>query len=118
MTMGPGIPNMDAPGYRKILENSKPGGSMLGDATDWDELLSSQSIIVGSPDTVYRQIMGILDQAQVGTLLIQFHMGNMPDAIARNSMRLFAEQVAPRLRTDSTTLFAREYPELEAVPAE
>ena len=55
LTMGPGIPNMDSPGYRKILENSKPGGAMLGDANDWDELLTTQSIIVGSPDTVYRQ---------------------------------------------------------------
>lgn len=90
---------------------------MLGDANDWPELLKTQSIIVGSPDTVYKQIMGIIEQAQAGTLLIQFHMGNMPDAVARNSMRLFATEVAPRLRKDSAELFAKHYPELENVPA-
>ena len=117
MTMGAGIPNMDPRGFRQILEHSKPGGAMLGDVKDWPELLKTQSIIVGSPDTVYKQIMGIIEQAQAGTLLIQFHMGNMPDAIARNSMRLFATEVAPRLRKDSAELFAKNYPELEAVPA-
>ncbi len=81
-------------------------------------MLEAQSIIVGSPDTVYQQMIGILEQAQVGSLLIQFHMGNMPDAVARNSMRLFAEQVAPRLRASSAELFAREYPGLQNEPVQ
>lgn len=117
LTMGPGIPNMEPADYRRILENSKPGGRMLGDAADFRELQESQSIIVGGPDTVYRQIMGILEQAHTGTLLIQFHMGNMRNDLARKSMRLFATQVAPRLRADSSALFAREYPQLETVSA-
>lgn len=117
LTMGPGIPNMDPSDYRRILENSKPGGRMLGDASDFKELQASQSIIVGGPESVYRQIMGILEQAHTGTLLIQFHMGNMRNDLARKSMRLFATEVAPRLREDSRKLFAKAYPELEAVPA-
>jgi alkanesulfonate monooxygenase SsuD/methylene tetrahydromethanopterin reductase-like flavin-dependent oxidoreductase (luciferase family) len=117
LTMGPGIPNMEPSDYRRILENSKPGGRMLGDASDFKELQASQSIIVGGPESVYRQIMGILEQAHTGTLLIQFHMGNMRNDLARKSMRLFATEVAPRLREDSRKLFAKAYPELEAVPA-
>jgi alkanesulfonate monooxygenase SsuD/methylene tetrahydromethanopterin reductase-like flavin-dependent oxidoreductase (luciferase family) len=117
LTMGPGIPNMEPSDYRRILENSKPGGRMLGDASDFRELQASQSIIVGGPESVYRQIMGILEQAHTGTLLIQFHMGNMRNDLARKSMRLFATEVAPRLREDSSKLFAKAYPELEAVPA-
>ena len=117
LTMGPGIPNMEPSDYRRILENSKPGGRMLGDASDFRELQASQSIIVGGPESVYRQIMGILEQAHTGTLLIQFHMGNMRNDLARKSMRLFATEVATRLREDSSKLFAKAYPELEAVPA-
>ena len=68
--------------------------------------------IVGSPDTVYRQIIDLVRETQVGNLLIQFHMGNMRDDLARKSMRLFATQVAPRLRQDSRVAFEKSFGEL------
>ena len=114
LTFGPGIPNLSVADYKRFLENSKPGGAMLGDAESWADLKRSQSILVGSPATVRRQIMELVGQAQVGTLLIQFHIGNMKDALARKSMRLFATEVAPQVRAESAELFAREYPRLEA----
>ena len=49
-----GVPYVEVADYRRVLENTKPGRPMLGDADDWDALIKSQSIIVGSPDTVYR----------------------------------------------------------------
>ena len=55
------------------------------------------------PETVYRRIIDIVEHAKVGHLFIQFHMGNMADALTRKSMRLFAAQVAPRLREDSAS---------------
>jgi hypothetical protein len=51
-------------------------------------------------------------------LLIQFHLGNMADALARKSMQLFATKVAPRLREDSAKLFGRDFPGLERKLAE
>ena len=57
--------------------------------------------------------MDILENARVGHLLIQFHMGNMADALTRKSMYRFATEVAPRLRADSARLFAREFPDME-----
>jgi hypothetical protein len=62
--------------------------------------------------------MEILEDTKIGHLLIQFHLGNMPDALARNSMRLFARDVAPRLREDSAALFGRIFPEMESRAAE
>jgi alkanesulfonate monooxygenase SsuD/methylene tetrahydromethanopterin reductase-like flavin-dependent oxidoreductase (luciferase family) len=112
MTSGPGIPNMSVSDYRRILENSTPGGAMLGDADDWEALQKAQSIVVGSPETVYRQIMDFIRETQVGNLLIQFHLGNMRDDLARKSMRLFATEVAPRLREESRVAFAGHYPEM------
>ena len=72
--------------------------------------------MVGSAETVYRRIMDILTHSKVGNLLIQFHLGNMQDKLARKSMHLFATQVAPRLREDSARLFAREFPQAAAAP--
>ena len=42
--------------------------------------------------------------------MIQFHIGNMPAELARKSMKLFAEKVAPALRHDSLKQFIKEYP--------
>ena len=100
---------MEIGDYRHLLESSKPGGPMLGDADDWAALQKAQSIIVGSPETVYRQIIDLIRETQVGNLLIQFHFGNMRDDIARKSMCLFASQVAPRLRDDSRDALSVQY---------
>ena len=116
LTAGPGIPYIPPSEFRNYLKFSDPTTPLLGDAEDWDDLERSQSIIVGSPETVYRRIFDIVEHAKSGHLLIQFHMGNMADALTRKSMRLFAEQVAPRLREDSARLFAREFPGLERTP--
>ena len=45
-----------------------------------------------------RRIQDLIESAKVGNLLIQFQLGNMPDHLARKSMKLFAEKVAPALR--------------------
>ena len=93
------------------MKGYKPGRKLLGDIANWDELDASQSIIVGSPETVYRRIWKIVEQAKVGNLLIQFHIGNMPDAITRKSMARFAAEVALRLREDSQRYFQGQFPQ-------
>ena len=70
------------------------------------------SIVVGSPATVRRRLWELIEQAQIGNFLIQFHFGNMEDRVARKSMRLFATEVAPALRRNSADLFARNFPVL------
>ena len=71
---------------------------MLGDCDTWEELDRFGSIMVGSPETVRRRLWDLIEQAQVGNFLIQFHFGNMSDHLVRKSMRLFATEVAPALR--------------------
>ena len=113
LTFGPGVPSQSVRSWENYLRNSEPGAEMLGDAESWEELDSKASIIVGSPDTVRRKLWDLIEQGQIGRFLIQFHFGNMDSRLARKSMRLFAEQVAPALRKDSAELFARQFPELE-----
>ncbi len=116
MTWGAGIPSMGEAEYRRFLETTTPGRPLLGDAQSWDDLKQSQSIMVGSPQTVTRQIMSLINQAHVGRLLIQFHIGNMADDLTRKSTRLFAERVAPQLRAQSAELFARQYGHIAPAP--
>src|SRR5918993_892952 len=107
---GPGGPYIPAPAWKEYLKDYKPGRKLLGDVENWDELEASQSIIVGSPETVYQRIWNLIERAKVGNLLIQFHIGNMSKELALKSMTLFAKQVAPRLRENSLNYFEREFP--------
>lgn len=109
LTFGPGVPYIPAAAWKEYLKSYRPGRKLLGDVENWEELDASQSIVVGSAETVYQRIWKIIDQAKVGNLLIQFHIGNMPKELARKSMTLFAAQVAPRLREQSARLFERQF---------
>ena len=81
----------------------------MGDVANWEELDASQSIIVGSPETVYRRIWKIVEQSKAGNLLIQFHIGNLPAELTRKSTALFARKVAPALRDDSLRFFEKHF---------
>ena len=113
LTQGPAVPNMAPEDYRQYLQHSTPGQPMLGDVNDWNELKNAQSIILGSPDTVFKALKEMVEVSGVGNLLIQFHIGNMKNELARKSMRLFAEHVAPRLRAETSTILKRNFPEME-----
>ena len=109
LTFGPGVPYIPAGEFREYLTHSDPTTPLLGDTQDWGDLQRAQSIIVGSPDTVFNRFMDILQHAPVGHLLIQFHMGNMPDECARKSMRLFWTEVAPRLKKETERMYNERY---------
>jgi len=101
------------PDGRGEIEDELRRYKMLGDVTTWEELDKAQSIIVGSPETVRRKIAELIEKSQVGNLLIQFHLGNMPADLVLKSERLFATQVAPALREESTSVFQKAYPAME-----
>ncbi len=75
-----------------------PEGGTLEDIT-FDKRVESGKLFVGSPDTVYRRVMELY--AQIGGFgLLLFHGGRdyaTAEKMAQ-SMRLFMERVAPRLR--------------------
>ena len=114
LTFGPGIPYIPPEEFSSFLKFRSRPRRCSATPRAGTTCSNRPSIIVGSAETVYRRIMDILEHAKVGNLLIQFHLGNMPDALTRKSMRLFAREVAPRLREDSARLFARHFPETAA----
>lgn len=75
-----------------------PDGGTLDDIT-FDMLVDNGNLFVGSPDTVYQRIVEFYKQVG-GFGLLMFHCGRdyaTPEKFA-NSMRLFTQKVAPRLR--------------------
>jgi len=119
MTFGPGVPSQSLRSWEAFLDSSRAaaGGELLGDAKDWDDLESKNSIMVGSPETVRKKLWEFVEDAKVGNLLIQFQFGNMKDELARKSMKLFAEEVMPAMRRDSAELFAKDFPMLDELEA-
>jgi alkanesulfonate monooxygenase SsuD/methylene tetrahydromethanopterin reductase-like flavin-dependent oxidoreductase (luciferase family) len=117
LTYGPGVPYIPAAAWREYLKGYTPGRKLLGDVENWQELDASQSIIVGSPETVTRRIQNLIEKAKAGNLLIQFQLGNMPDRLARKSMKLFAAKVAPALREESVRVFDKQFADVNLEPA-
>ena len=122
MTFGPGVPSQSLKSWEAFLNAPRgpanlSGGEMLGDAKDWKDLETKNSIMVGSPETVRKKLWEFVEDAKVGNLLIQFQFGNMKDELARKSMKLFAEQVMPAMRKDSAELFSNEFPILQEMEA-
>jgi alkanesulfonate monooxygenase SsuD/methylene tetrahydromethanopterin reductase-like flavin-dependent oxidoreductase (luciferase family) len=116
-TMAPG--GLTPSTYEQYLRTSDPTAKMLGDAEDWDDIDQMGSIFVGSPETIYRRLWDFVADANIGNLLIQFHIGNLSYELTQKSQRIFAEQVMPRLRADAQALFERKFPleKAEPVPA-
>ena len=79
------------------VERIPPGGSFAD--INFDYLVDTNNLLVGSPDTVAKQITGFYDRVGgFGTMM--FHAGRpyaTPAKLAR-SMELFMREVAPKLR--------------------
>jgi alkanesulfonate monooxygenase SsuD/methylene tetrahydromethanopterin reductase-like flavin-dependent oxidoreductase (luciferase family) len=65
---------------------------------DIERSIAEGSFICGSPETVVRQIQKIATDAGADTFLGEFTFGMMEQRQAMNSLRLFTEQVMPKLR--------------------
>jgi alkanesulfonate monooxygenase SsuD/methylene tetrahydromethanopterin reductase-like flavin-dependent oxidoreductase (luciferase family) len=76
------------PGFRTLAERFAP--------LSWEQLLS-ETLAVGSPDTVADRIAELRDLG-VGEVLCWMNFGGLPQAHVRRSMELFAREVLPRFR--------------------
>ncbi len=105
----PGI-EISPPGYTSLrsVENMLHGRSTFALSLEtWDQVVAGQYAIVGSPDTVYEQLVQNIERLGTGNLLGLFQMGTLPAAETRRNLALFAAEVMPRLRA--------RFPEGEAI---
>jgi alkanesulfonate monooxygenase SsuD/methylene tetrahydromethanopterin reductase-like flavin-dependent oxidoreductase (luciferase family) len=63
-----------------------------------DSLMTSGTVVVGSPKTVRAKIEEMRDKTGLGILLPMLQFGTMSDELARRNAELFAAEVMPKLR--------------------
>ena len=97
----------DPPGYRTEATLRAQAGSAVREATrraahglpTWEEMVEMGYVVVGSPDTVREKLDHVARDLRVGHLMILLQFGNMHPDLVRYNTELFAEKVAPGLRT-------------------
>ncbi|WP_117208728.1 LLM class flavin-dependent oxidoreductase [Allorhizocola rhizosphaerae] len=62
------------------------------------DLIDSGTVIIGSPETVADQLTDLCRQHRIGNLHALLGFGSMPRELAMRNIKLFADEVAPRLR--------------------
>jgi hypothetical protein len=66
--------------------------------SDMRTLVDAGYVIIGSPDEVAQQLREVAVNLNVGNLMLLLQFGNMDKQTAKYNTKLFAEQVAPKMR--------------------
>jgi alkanesulfonate monooxygenase SsuD/methylene tetrahydromethanopterin reductase-like flavin-dependent oxidoreductase (luciferase family) len=66
-------------------------------AMSYDELVDAGMVLAGSPETVARQILRHRDTLDLATFVGVFQLGGMSHAMVERSLRLFCDEVMPRV---------------------
>jgi alkanesulfonate monooxygenase SsuD/methylene tetrahydromethanopterin reductase-like flavin-dependent oxidoreductase (luciferase family) len=77
---------------------AEQGIRMVAETVPAARVQADKALICGSPATVAEKVAAI-DATGVGGVIGSFRLGPMPAEVAANSLRLFAEEVAPQFRT-------------------
>jgi alkanesulfonate monooxygenase SsuD/methylene tetrahydromethanopterin reductase-like flavin-dependent oxidoreductase (luciferase family) len=96
----PGI-DISPPGYTSVksVENIIKGGATFAiNLESWDQVVSGQYAIVGSPETVTEILTQNVERLGIGNLLGLFQLGTLPADDTRRNLELFAGEVLPKLR--------------------
>src|SRR5437588_6779656 len=67
-------------------------------AMSFDQIAANDMVILGGPETVAETILRIAGQVELMGLAMIFKLGAMPYDTVERSMRLFGEEVVPRIR--------------------
>ena len=78
-------------GAAQIARRKAPG------ATSIDDAIEKGTMLCGSPETVVKQIKRIQSELGHRQLQVTMKVGNVPDAVVTNGMRLFKERVMPEI---------------------
>uniref|UniRef100_UPI0012B7338D LLM class flavin-dependent oxidoreductase n=1 Tax=Streptomyces blattellae TaxID=2569855 RepID=UPI0012B7338D len=91
------------PGYNSVeatvraLRQRAAGQSVAGNL-DLDSLNKRGTLIYGTPDSVYEQLLSLYKAVGFGNLLLHGHAGHMEYEETSRSLTLLAQEVLPRLR--------------------
>jgi alkanesulfonate monooxygenase SsuD/methylene tetrahydromethanopterin reductase-like flavin-dependent oxidoreductase (luciferase family) len=97
----------DAPGYTTVNTLRRGLRSQVQAAASqtfarknlsWREIVDKGFIAAGSPETVADQLSEIIDDSNVGQLMLLCHFGNMDNEAVKYNATRVSEDVIPRLR--------------------
>ncbi|MEU4233247.1 LLM class flavin-dependent oxidoreductase [Nonomuraea sp. NPDC026600] len=77
------------------------GGGYRSESTDkstFDRAIENGTLIVGSPETVLKQMEAMLERVGPGRVLLDPMADTKPEWLANKTLQLFAEEVLPKLR--------------------
>lgn len=80
------------------IEAQRQGIIPQGPPKDLSDLLQRINYIVGSPSTVAEQLNQYVAATQVDRLGVKLHLPGLPNEHVRRAMKLFAQEVVPRLQ--------------------
>jgi alkanesulfonate monooxygenase SsuD/methylene tetrahydromethanopterin reductase-like flavin-dependent oxidoreductase (luciferase family) len=93
------------PGYtsaKSALAIIKNRPLFLSEQKTWNDVEKGVFAIVGSPATVRQKLQQHLKELGCGVLLTGCQTGTLPHELARKSMELFAREVMPHLKTETS----------------
>lgn len=99
------IRSLSADGLPGLHESVYKGSEAMIErlkAQTWEDLLR-EALVIGSPETVADKVAQ-LQQIGVGEMVCWMNFGGIPPEKVRRSMRLFAEEVAPRFHAVATAV--------------
>ena len=86
-------------GARELLERGEPGAAeIILNLLDPDYLEAKDLILIGSPDTVTGKLRAWAAEGSFNAFFGEFNFGELAEDDLLRSIRLFGEQVIPRLR--------------------
>jgi alkanesulfonate monooxygenase SsuD/methylene tetrahydromethanopterin reductase-like flavin-dependent oxidoreductase (luciferase family) len=80
-------------------QRGEPGAvEIILNMLDPDYLLEHELVLIGSPETVARQLRSWAAEGSFNTFFGEFNFGNLAEADLLRSIRMFGEKVIPQLR--------------------
>ena len=106
------------PGYRTVKTNASAASNttmqsrskQLSDFT-WTDYLEAGNVIVGSPETVVKELTHAVKELRVGNLMVLLQFGDMPKELAMKNTTLIANEVMPHLKDIWSEYETRWWPE-------
>lgn len=89
------------PGYTGIESLQRMMGFRKGIGTSKlsiDDIFARGNCIVGSPDTVARMITEIHERTGFKIMIPMMHFGTLPDDLVKKNIKMFADEVIPKIR--------------------
>lgn len=96
---------LSPPGYvsrEEFLRRAQSVALVDSPKATWEDMVSIGRIACGSPETVANLIAGWAEEAGSSRILVTLQHGDMPEWKVVKSMKLFAQEVMPRVRAKAS----------------